>query len=102
MKWMRIGLPALAAAALLAGGADRGLAQKKSAIGSFGALATAEPDKAQADAEAWLKSVGKTDAATLQKFQAVWKQSGLTVMDRVTETLKLGDPAAAKLLAEAA
>jgi len=102
MKWIRIGLPALVAAALLAGGPGRGLAQKKSAIGSFGVLVTAEADKARADAEAWLKSVGKTDAATQEKFQAIWKQSGLTVLDRVTETLKLGDPAAAKLLTEAA
>lgn len=102
MKLFRFGLPALVAAALLAGGAGQTLAQKKTAIASFGALTVAEADKAQADAKTWLKSVGKDDAATLQKFNAVWKQTNRTVLDRVAETFKLGSPAAAKLLADAA
>src|SRR4051812_673876 len=101
MKLLRLALPALVAAALL-GGAGHGLAQKKTAIGSFAVLSTAEADKAQADAQAWLKSVGKTDAATTQKFQAIWGQSNRTVLDKVTETLRLGDATAAQMLAAAA
>jgi len=99
MKLIRFGLPALVAAALLAGGAGQGLAQKKSAIGSFGALSAAETDKAQASAEAWLKTTGKHDAA---KFNAIWSQKNRTTLDRLAETFALGSPAAAKLLADAA
>ena len=102
MKLIRCALPALVAAAFLTGGAGQTLAQKKTAIGSFGALTVVETDKAQSDAKAWLKSAGKDDAATLQKFDAVWKQTNRSVLDKVAETFKLGSPAAAKLLTEAA
>ncbi len=101
MKLIRFGLPALVAAALLAGGVGNSLAQKKTA-NSLQILTSVEVDKAQAQAEAWLKSVGKTDAATMQKFQAIWKQSGRTVIDRLAETFALGNADAAKLLADAA
>jgi len=97
MKLLRIGLPALIAAALLAGGAGQGLAQKKTAIGSFGALSAAEADKAQSQAQAWLKSVGKYDET---KFNAIWKKTNRTVLDRLAETFTLGDATAAKLLAD--
>jgi hypothetical protein len=102
MKLIRFAVPALIAAALLAGGAGKGLAQKKANVPSFGALSAVEADKAQAEAKAWLKSVGKDDAATLQKFDAIWKQSGRSVLDRLADTFALGDATAAKLLADAA
>src|SRR5262249_6714198 len=38
---------------------------------------------------------------TLQKFDAIWKRGDGTVLDRVADTLALGDAQAARLLAEA-
>jgi hypothetical protein len=49
----------------------------------------------------WLKQVGKADEATTKQFEAIWKQGDRTVLDRVADTLALGNAAAAKLLAEA-
>jgi hypothetical protein len=43
---------------------------------------------------------GKTDAASLAKFKAIW-DADRPVIDKVAETLVLGSPEAAKLLAEA-
>lgn len=102
MKLLRFGLPVLVAVALLVCGARSTLAQKKNAIASFGALTAAEGDKAQADAKAWLQSAGKTDAATLAKFDAIWKQTNRSTLDRLAETFALGNADAAKLLADAA
>jgi len=78
--------------ALLTGGAGQTLAQKKSAIGSFAALTAVEADQAQADAKTWLKSVGKDDAATLQKFDAVLEADQSQRAGQVAETFKLGSP----------
>jgi len=96
-------LPALVlAAAAFCNGAAFGQDQKASPkdVASFGTLSAPTPEAAKKDAAAWLKSVGKTDAATLAKFETIWK-SEVTVLDKVTETLCLGDANAAKLLAEA-
>src|SRR5438874_10216180 len=68
---------------------------------TFGALQSASPEVARTQALAWLKSTGKNDAATLKAFDAVWSQSDRPVLDRVAETLSLGDAAAAKLLKDA-
>jgi hypothetical protein len=79
-------------------------ASKKSAVKelpSFGTLSTATADEARVQAAAWLKSADKTDAATQKAFEAVWAQQDRSVVDRVAETLALGNPAAAKLLTEA-
>jgi len=63
---------------------------------SFGALKAPDVAEARKQAEAWLKSV-KGDEA---KFKAIWGGDG-TLLEKVTATLVLGDPQAAKLLAEA-
>jgi hypothetical protein len=63
-------------------------------------LQAASEEAAQAQARAWLKETGKADAATLAKFEAIWKGKG-DVVERVARTLELGSPDAAKLLAEA-
>ena len=68
---------------------------------SFGSLQTTSPDTARTQALDWLKSAGKTDANTLKTFDAIWAQSDRSVLDRVTETLTLGDTEAAKLISEA-
>ena len=68
---------------------------------SCGSLRAATPEAARGQAEAWLKGVGKTDAATMDQFNKIWSEESSTVLDRVTATLELGDPAAKQLLAEA-
>jgi hypothetical protein len=99
-RWFSV--PALAAS-LLMGGAGLALADgetSKKEVASFGSLRTADVKVARADAEAWLKQAGKTDAATQKAFADLWDGEG-AVMTKVTETICLGDPAAKKLLDEA-
>jgi hypothetical protein len=67
----------------------------------FNTLETPGEAGIKAKAAAWLQEVGKNDAATLQQFEAIWKQKERTVVDRLGETFALANPAAAKLLAEA-
>jgi hypothetical protein len=69
-------------------------------LASFGMLQTVSPEAARSQALDWLKGVGKTDAASLKAFDAIWK-TDRPLIDRVGDTLALGDPAAAKLLTEA-
>ncbi len=94
---------ALALAVPLAGGgqawADVGKKPAKELV-SFGSLRASGLDEARSQALAWLKSV-KGDPATLKKFDAIWSAADRPVLDRVADTLALGDAAAAKLLAEA-
>ena len=80
--------------------ASLGLAQDKNTAG-FGALESMSADAAKTKFAAWLKEVGKSDPATLQKLDAIWKENQRTLLDRVADSLALGDPIAAKLIAEA-
>jgi len=75
-------------------------ASKKKELPSFGTLRSATADEARTQAQSWLKGIGKTDAATQKAFDAIWAQDR-SVLDRVADTIGLGDAAAAKLLAEA-
>jgi hypothetical protein len=76
-------------------------AEAKSAVYSFGALKAPAADAARAQAEQWLESAGKTDEAARRAFAAIWDQADRPILDRVAETLALGNPDAARLLAEA-
>jgi len=99
---MQLWIAGLAATAVLLSGTARAPAQQnKTPVVSFGALSIAEAEKVQADAKAWLQEAGKTDAATMQKFEAIWKQTNRTVLDRLGETFALGNADAAKLIADA-
>lgn len=91
-------LAAVALAVLLTGAGQAWAANREVA---FGTLEAMDVPAARARAAQWLKTIGKIDAGTLKRFEAIWKQTGYTVLDLTTETLALGDPAAAKLLAEA-
>ena len=97
-------VPALAASLLLGGvglaQADGEKTTKSKEIASFGTLRTATPEAARAQAEEWLKGVGKTDDATQKAFAALWAADH-TLIDKVTETICLGSPEAKKLLDEA-
>jgi len=74
-------------------------AADKKAEFTFGALRTPAPEAAKAQAEAWLKAAGKMDP---KAFNAIWADEDATILDKVAETLKLGNEDAAKLLAESA
>ena len=82
---------------LLVGGAT---AQTPERTKTFGALEAMSPEAAKGKIAAWLKSVGKSDAANLQRLNAIWNEDR-SVFDRVADSLALGDPVAAKLLNEA-
>lgn len=65
---------------------------------TFGTLRTAPADVAKAKAAGWLASVGKIDPAA---FEAVWANEGRSVFDRTVDSLLLGAPEFAAVLAEA-
>jgi len=56
-------------------------------------------DAARTQAAEWLKSVGKTDAASTAAFEAIWK-GNRPLLDKITRTLELGDANVAKLMTE--
>ncbi len=64
---------------------------------SFGVLQAPTAEAAKAQALAWLKTTGKMDEAA---FNAIWNSEKPT-LDKVAETLALGDAEAAALLAQA-
>jgi len=94
-KW----ISALALAALLTASGPA-LAQDKKGL-NFGTLDAVNAETVREQAHAWLKSVGKTDAATMARFETIWKESDRPVFDRLTDTFTLGSTDAAKLLGEA-
>jgi hypothetical protein len=67
---------------------------------SFGIIRAPGADQVKAQAADWLKSVN-ADAATMQKFEAVWADADRPLLDKVADTLALGNADAAKLLAAA-
>jgi hypothetical protein len=67
---------------------------------SFSQLRALDSDAARSQASAWLKGVGKTDAATQKAFDELWA-SDRPLLDKVSGTLAMGEPAAAQLLQEA-
>jgi hypothetical protein len=103
MTWMtrRLSVPALAAA-LLGGGVVGAAEEPKSAkdVLSFGNLQAPTAEAARQRAQEWLKSAGKTDAASQAAFNKIW-DSDRPLLDKVADTFVLGDPRAAALMAEA-
>ncbi len=83
---------------LIVGGVTFGNEKKPA---TFGALDSMSAETAKTKLAAWLKEVGKSDAATLQKLDAIWKDSQRSALDRMADSLALGDSIAAKLMAEA-
>jgi hypothetical protein len=66
---------------------------------SFGTLQSPKPAEARKAALAWLTSVGKTDAETQKQFAAIWDDADRPLLDKVADTLCVGDAGAADLLA---
>ena len=73
------------------------LAPAARALATFGVHRQATPEAAPAQAADWLKSVGQKPCAD---FEAIWA-SDRSVFDCVADTLALGSPEAARILAEA-
>jgi hypothetical protein len=94
-------LSALAVGFLLLGGGPGLMGKEKDRTVSFGELEATKADAAKALALSWLKQAGKTDPATMQKFEALWGREDRTVLDRVADSLTLGSAEAAHLLSEA-
>jgi hypothetical protein len=96
-------LTALAASAVLLSGFSLRAADtsKKPTrdLASFGTLQSPTPEAARAQAQDWFKSVGKTDEASLKAFAAIW-DADRTLIEKVTDTLILGDANAARLMTE--
>jgi hypothetical protein len=99
---MRIPALALSAIVLCGGSLFAADTAKKSPreVATFGTLRTPEADAVKAQAQDWLKSVGKTDEATMKSFATIWA-TDRSVLDKVAATFALGDTKAAKLLEEA-
>jgi hypothetical protein len=90
--------PALAAVAAAGlSGPARAAEAKAPTVYTFGTLKAPTADAARAQARDWLTSVGKADDAA---FNAAW-DADKPLLDRVADTLVLGDAAAARLLADA-
>jgi hypothetical protein len=92
-------LSTIAVALLFYGGGEVLADQKKAAV--FGELETMAAQDVQAQAAAWLRGTGKTDAQTLERFEGIWKQTDRIVLDLVADSLALGDERAGRLLAQA-
>ena len=69
---------------------------------SYGLLKAPAVDTVRAEALAWLQKSGKGDAAGLKAFERIWAETDRSLLDRVTATLELGDPAVGQILAAAA
>jgi hypothetical protein len=98
MRWFLIPALVLAFAGATRAGEEGRTGSKE--LSSFGTLRTLAPDVAKAQALDWLKTV-KSDEQSLQVFEGIWKDPERMVLDQVADTLALGDPDAAKLLADA-
>jgi hypothetical protein len=91
-KWLTA---AAAVAGLWLGLSPPGGAAEPKAELTFGSLRAATPEQAKAQAEAWLKKVGKFDQAA---FDKVWAQPEASVLDRTLASLALGSDEAKKVL----
>jgi len=92
---------ALCGALLCAGRATADEAKKvPKEVVSFGTLRATTPETARSQADEWLRSAGKTDAATQKAFAEIWATER-TVLDKVADTLAVGNADARALLDEA-
>ena len=89
---------AAVAAGLWLGLAPPGGAAETKAEYTFGSLKAATPEAGKAQAEAWLKKVGKFDPAA---FEKIWAQAEASVLDRTLATLELGSDDAKKVMTTA-
>jgi hypothetical protein len=98
---LALGVVVLCGGLVLADGPKAGAEKKPGKeAASFGILEAMPPDVAQAKALGWFKATGKADDEGMKAFEAIWSTEKAP-LEKVTETLILGDPEAKKLLDEA-
>jgi hypothetical protein len=68
---------------------------------AIGALKAPDAQTVYNQAVSWFQASGSGSPEASQKFEVLWKESDRALLDRVAKTFALGDPKAAKLLAEA-
>lgn len=68
---------------------------------TFGVLNVASDKAARRQAYVWLQKTGKLNDETRAAFNKLWAQKDLPVLDRVSGTFELADPAIATLLESA-
>lgn len=90
----------LLAAVLIAGLAVPAYGEEQSPA-SLLMLRSPSLENARMQALDWLTQAGKTDDATRRAFDALWQPGDRPILDRVADTLALGDGRAADLLAQA-
>ena len=95
-KWLTAA--ALSAGMVLSTSLPADAADKKAEF-TFGALRTPTIEVAKEQAATWLKTTGKMDQ---KAFDAIWAAEDLTILDKVSDTLKLGSPEAAKIITDSA
>src|SRR5580693_8198594 len=98
MKSVCLRLSMLSVSALLFAGTPALAADSGKDLTGFGVLRAPAADLVKIQAQEWLKSVNKADDAA---FNAIWRSEESTLLEKVTETLVLGSPDAAKLMKDA-
>jgi hypothetical protein len=68
---------------------------------AVGALKAPNAQTVRNQAVSWFQASGSGSPEASGKLEALWKESDHALLDRVAETFALGDPKAAKLLADA-
>jgi hypothetical protein len=68
---------------------------------AFGTLHAQEADAVKSQALDWLRSAGKSDEPIIKTFNSIWEAPDVQLLDKVSQTLALGDKDAAKLLTDA-
>ena len=95
-KWVTT---AAVSAAVALGSADTApAAEPAKSVYTFGTLKALPADAAKAKAADWLRAAGRFDAPA---FDQVWANDARSVFDRTVDSLALGSPEAAALLAQA-
>ena len=96
-----LALAALASSAGPLSAGDQSDKKPTRELAFFGVLRGLTAEEARTQAETWLRQSRPLDDTTRQQLAAIWADSGRPVLDRVADTLTLGDAEARRLLAEA-
>src|SRR5262245_60406629 len=91
-------MKALLLATVTAFGLATGSFAEPAKVYTFSTLKAPAPDTVRAKAEAWLKAADKLDVA---RFEAIWAQSDRPTLDRLVDSIAMGQPEAATILADA-
>ena len=98
-RWLAVTAVALLASCPIARAAEETKKPIKDSS-SFGALKATDTVEARKQLDAWVAAIGKSDAATQARLEAIWKGDH-PLLDKVSSSIALYDTDAAKLLVEA-